>query len=67
MCLTPRQLEILRLAALEGMSPPDEPTAADLRLLARAGLVLEDDGGRFRSTDAGRRYLKGEDSKAGPG
>lgn len=63
MCLTPRQFELLRSATQDGISPKDELTTADLRLLARAGLVLENDGGRFSQTAAGRRYVEAGDDR----
>ena len=62
MCLTPNQLDLLRFAGTWGVAPADEPTTADLRLLARAGLVVEDEGGRFVQTDAGRRYELAENA-----
>ena len=63
MGLTPQQLAILLAAGSNGVSPANEREAADLQLLIRAGLVLQDADGRFRQTDAGRRYVMVDGAK----
>jgi hypothetical protein len=63
MGLTPQQLALLLAIGSNDASPAYEPDAADLQLLIRAGLVVQDDDGRLRQTEAGRRYVEVDGSK----
>jgi hypothetical protein len=63
MGLTSQQLALLRAAGSNAVSPAHAVEGADLQLLIRAGLVVQDDGGRLRRTEAGRRYVEVDGSK----